>query len=100
MKYKGWTYSSDYEHDDGDVRKLAHWATNDDGRVVDLDFSPYNNRVKKISFEAMVELDFPSRCDMVNSTGPIYEEDLLELYIAHLKRKHEGNEDDRKNTAD
>lgn len=38
MKYKGWAYWSDYEHDDGDVRKLAHWATHDDGRVVDLDF--------------------------------------------------------------
>jgi len=99
MAYKGWTYSSDYEHDDGDVRKLEHYATHEDGRVVNLDFSPYNSRVKNISLEAMVELDFPRRCDMVNNAGPIYEEDLLELYIAHLKRKHEGNKNDRSSTS-
>lgn len=83
MTYKNWTYSSDYEHDDGDVRKLEHYATHTDGRVINLDFSPYNNRVKNISLEAMVELDFPGRCDMVCSRGPINEVELLEMYISH-----------------
>lgn len=88
MAYKGWTYHSDYEHEDDDVRKLGHWATHEDGTVVDLDFSPYNNRVRAVSLEAMVELGFPTRRDF-GGIGPIYEEELLDRYIQHLKRIHE-----------
>ena len=90
MAYKGWTYEWDYEHDDGDVRKIEHWAVHEDGRKINLDFSPYLRGAKAVCIEAMVELDFPKRSDMpYRTSGPIYEEDLLELYVAHLKRKLE-----------
>lgn len=85
MAYKGWTYHSEYEHDDGDVRKLDHWVTHEDGRRVDLPFSPYNSRVRPVSIEAMVELGFPSSRDL-GTMGSLDETILLDAYIQHLKR--------------
>ena len=97
MRYKGWTYSTN-EDDDGDVRKLWHYATHEDGTVKDLDFSPYARNLKFESFCAIIDLDFPTRsCDMFRSSGPIYEDVILAAYVKHLKHKLETSHDtDRK----
>lgn len=56
-----WVYSSHFEHDDGDVQKLDHTATNTlTGEIKDIDYTPYDEMPPEV-FSAFVSLGFPPR---------------------------------------
>jgi len=91
MRHRGWTYSWNDDHSDDDCRKIEHVATYVNGREEILDLSPYLNSPMMVTFEAMVELDFPSR-SAVGSMGPLREEQVLDLYIKQLKKRYKIDE--------
>lgn len=58
--YKGWRIEVSDEHSDEDVTKWTHTAVHDDGRTIELDFSPYE-KVEPDVLALLVDMDFPTR---------------------------------------
>lgn len=75
MEYKGYNYFNEYEvESDGDNAKYYHDVKTPDGKVVSLDWSPYNIPSFE-DFAAWVDLGMPKR----QGTGPLNREDLIRL---------------------
>ena len=68
----GYSYYTDID-DDGDVKKIWHYAKTPDGDVVDIDYTPYDYMDKR-TFSAWIEQGMPGR----KGLGPLRREDFLE----------------------
>ena len=68
----GYSYYTDID-DDGDVRKIWHYAQTPNGDVVDIDYTPYDY-MDRATFSAWIEKGMPGRSGL----GPLRKADLVE----------------------
>lgn len=82
----GWSLEWDHD-DDGDVVRTTHWAVHEDGRRVEIDWSPYRG-IGRDDLRRLVALGFPTRFD-VGSIGPLTSADLDRLELESESERRE-----------